>query len=260
MKWAVQVQRTTLERRNLFDLLGQLGYQPVDVPGSEIVLRSESLDALTSANEVWEHAKRLRELIADVTEIDPEFVLGPVVEISGEAPRRHHFLELSSCVIATSVCTVTASLHPPDGLSAEHLADWNRRRAEQQYQVKLEAQRARLEPAFHEPRAAKLLQLLKRKSHTGETLYKIYELVEGHPSHRKEFQARFGISKGDFRRFQDAIHNPVVSGDLARHAYEDAPRTTNPMSLAEAESFVTSVADRWLASLRSRTLQTRECQ
>ena len=94
----------------------------------------------------------------------------------------------------------------------------------------LEAQRAKLEPAFREPRAVKLLQLLKRDSHTGESLYKILdELAEGHPSHRKEFHERFGIPEVEFRRFTDAVHNPVVSGELARHAYEDKPKTANLM-------------------------------
>jgi hypothetical protein len=114
----------------------------------------------------------------------------------------------------------------------------------------LEAQKARLVPAFREPRAVKLLQLLKQKPHTGESLYKIYELAEGHPSHRKEFQERFGVSDIEFKRFTDAVHNPVVSGTLARHAYEDKPKTVNPMSIGEAESFVVGLAMRWLASLR----------
>jgi ATP-dependent exoDNAse (exonuclease V) alpha subunit len=250
MRWAFQVERTTLDRRNLFDLLEHVGYEPIDVPGSEIALRSESLDTLTNAADVWDHAKRLRELVANVTEIDPEFALGPVVDLSGEVPKRHHFLEVESCISTTSVGSVTLSVHPPDDLSAQQLCEWTRRRAEQEYQTRLEAQRAMLEPAFRDPRAAKLLHLLKRKSHTGETLNKIYELAEGHPSRRKEFQARFGISEVEFKRFADAVHNPIVSGDLARHAYEDKPKTANPMSLAEAEAFAKGIAQRWLASLR----------
>jgi hypothetical protein len=112
-----------------------------------------------------------------------------------------------------------------------------------------EAQRAKLVPAFREPRAIKLLQLLNRDSHTGESLNKIYELAEGHPSRRKEFDEHFGISEVEFRRFADAVHNPVVSGELARHAYEDKPKTVNPMSIAEAESFAMEIARRWLSSL-----------
>ena len=46
------------------------------------------------------------------------------------------------------------------------------------------------------------------------------------------------------------LENPVVSGELARHAYEEKPKTDNPMTLAEAKSFVMDIAKRWLASLR----------
>jgi hypothetical protein len=226
-----------------------LGYEPADVHGFEFVFWSTSLEACENAGEVWEEAKRLRELISKVTEIDSEFVLGPVINLSSGIPKRNHFIEEPLiCNITMSTPTLTVS--PPSNLSAEQLSDWNRRQSEQEYQNKLEAQRAKIEPAFREPRAAKLLQLLKRDSHSGESLYKIYELAEGHLSCRKEFQNKFSISKIEFRRFSDAVHNPVISGELARHAYEDKPKTTNPMSINEAESFAVGIGRRWLASLR----------
>jgi len=250
MRWAIQIERTTLDRRHLFDLIDNLGYKPADVPGHEIVLWSATLEVCESAGEVWEEAKRLRELISEVTEIDPEFVLGPVLDLSSGAPKRQFFLEVEPLSIKVDVNAATLTVSPPDDLSDEQLAGWNRRRDEQESQAMLEAQRARLEPAFREPRAAKLLQLLKRDSHTGESLYKIYELAEGHPSCRKEFHEQFGVSEVEFKRFTDAVHNPVVSGELARHAYENKPKTANPMSIAEAESFVVGIARVWLASLR----------
>ena len=93
MRWAIQIERTTLDRRHLFDLIDNLGYKPADVPGHEIVLWSATLEVCESAGEVWEEAKRLRELISEVTEIDPEFVLGPVLDLSSGAPKRQFFLE-----------------------------------------------------------------------------------------------------------------------------------------------------------------------
>lgn len=251
MKWAFQVERTTLSRRNLFDLLERLGYEPADVPGDDIVLWSTSLETCKSASEVWEEAKRLRDLISRVTEIDPDFTLGPVLDLSSGVPKRQHFLEVESGIIMTDASNLTLTVSPSEEMSSEQIAEWKKRKSEQEYQVRLEAQQAKLEPAFREPRAAKVLQLLKQKPHTGESLYKIYELAEGHPSSRKEFQARFGIPHEQFMRFKDAVHNPVVSGDLARHAYEDKPKTSNPMSISEAESFVVDIASRWLASLRA---------
>jgi len=250
MRWAIVVERTGLERRNLIDLVEGLGYRPIDVPGRQVVLWSTPMEACATAGEVWEQAKRLRELMAGATEIDPEFAIGPVLDMFSEPPKAHFFLEVEPLVIKVTMGSPTLSVLPPSELSEEQLAEWNRRRAEQEYQSKLEAQKAKLVPAFREPRAVKVLQLLKQKSHTGESLYKIYELAEGHPSKRKEFQGRFGISDLEFRRFADAVHNPVVSGELARHAYEDKPKTPNPMSMGEAESFVVGLAMSWLASFR----------
>lgn len=251
MKWVFQIERTTLDSRNLLDLLSGIGFQLANVPGLDLAFWSATLEACVNASEVWEEAKRIRDLLSEVTEIDPELILGPVIDLSSGEPKRHHFLEAKSGIIVTTGLNAILTVSPPDNLSAEQLIEYNRRRAEQEYKTKLEGQRAKLEPAFREPRAAKLLQLLKRGSHTGESLYKIYELAEGHPSHRKEFRERFGISEVDFKRFSDAVHNPVVSGELARHAYEDKPKTDNPMTIAEAKSFVMDIAKRWLASLRN---------
>ena len=250
MKWAFQIEQTTLDSRNLCDLLDSIGYQVVDIPGCELVFWSEILENCLDSNEVWEEAKRLRDLISKVTEIDPEIVLGPVLDLSTSEIKRYQFLEVQSGIIATASISAKLTVSPPVGLSEEQLAEWNERREEQLYQSKLEAQRAKLEPAFKEPRAVKILNLLKLDTHNGESLYKIYELAEGHPSNRNDFQARFVIDRDEFKRFADAVHNPVVSGELARHAYEDRPKTSNPMSFAEAQSFVLDIAKRWLASLR----------
>lgn len=250
MKWAFQIERTTLDHRNLADLLRGIGYQLVDIPGFELVFWSENLENCTNADEVWKQANQLRELISNVTEIDPQLALGPVLNMASGEPKRHHFLGVESGIIATASISATLTVSPPNGLTEEELEEWNNRRAEHEYQSRLEAQRAKLEPAYREPRAVKVLKLLKLGAHTGESLYKIYELAEGHPSRRKEFHERFGICKTEFRRFSDAVHNPVVSGELARHAYEDEPKTTNPMSFAEAQAFVFSIAMRWLASIR----------
>lgn len=250
MKWAFQIERTSLDRRNLVDLLNNIGYELVYLKDPEFVFCSESLNACENVGEVWEHAKRAWKLISKITEIDPELSLGPVIDFTSGIPTRHHFLEAEPITIKFEISSPTLSISPPSDLSPEQLAEWKEHKDEQEYQNKLETQLSKLEPAFREPRAIKVLQLLKQKKHSGESLYKIYELLEGHPSQRKEFQKKFNIPENEFRRFSDAVHNPSVSGDLARHAYEEKPKTANPMSISEAESFVLNIANRWLASHR----------
>jgi hypothetical protein len=144
----------------------------------------------------------------------------------------------------------TITISAPKGLTSDELAKWHEEHNERQYQTALERQRALLEPAFIDPKAAKAIELLCIENPSGETLYKIYELAEGHTSNRSAFHAEFEIGNEQFNRFKDAIHNPAVTGDWARHAYHQEPNTLDPMTRAEAEQFVRWVAERWLHSIR----------
>lgn len=249
-RWAVEVQRTSLDRRNLQDLLSGLGFVVLD--GEQFPeIRSQQMDQCSSAAEVFELAKRARDAFAGPAQVDPAFALGAVVDYGAIPPRRSAFLEVQSCVMTTKVGTPTITVGPPAGLSQEELEAWRATQAELAYLARLEAQRARLEPAYLERRAAKLLEYMAIPSPSAEILYKMYELVEEHPKHRAAVHAQFGVSSPDFSRFKDAVHNPTVSGDWARHAYHDTPRTTNPMSKSEAETFVRAIAEKWLQQLRT---------
>ena len=249
MKWAVEIQKTGLEKRNLSDLLRGLGF--VLVEGIEYpALVSPEIDACSTSADAFDKAKTVREAFKGPAQIDPEFVLGSVIDYSTSPPRRHAFLEVESCVMTMTVGTPTITISPPKGLSPDELEQWQAEHEERQYQAKLESQRSRLEPAYLSESAAKIIELLSVEKPSAETLYKIYELVEGHPNNRANFQKQFCITQDQFNRFRDAVHNPAVSGDWARHAYHDKPRTSNPMTTGEAEAFIREVADKWLQSLR----------
>jgi hypothetical protein len=251
MKWAIEIQKTGLEPRNLVDLLDSLGFQLVDGVDFE-AMYAPFFDDLDSANEVWEEAKKVRDSFTGPASIDPEFTLGSIMDYSTKERKRHAFLEVDSLHLKHTAETVTLVVSPPTGLSPKELKKWEEKRAEQEYQIKLERQRDKLEPVFLEPRASKVLELLKTEKQTGESLYKIYEIMELHPSNRKDFQKKFGITQIEFKRFSDAVHNPVVSGDLARHAYEEKPKTSNPMTIGEANTFIQVLAKKWLASIRNK--------
>jgi hypothetical protein len=251
MKWAIEIQKTSLQQRNLRDLLRGIGFDLVD--GVEYpALASSSIDACETAADAFEIAKEVRAVFKGPAKIDPEFVLGSVIDFSTTPPRRHAFLEVDSCVMKITVGTATLTISPPSGLSPAELAQWNEENEERQYQDSLERQRALLEPAYLNPRAAKAIELLCIEAPSGETLYKIYELAEGHPNNRADFHGEFGIDKNQFNRFKDAVHNPSVSGDWARHAYHEKLKSTDPMTKAEAEQFVRGIADKWLESIRRR--------
>lgn len=250
MKWAVEVQCTTLDRRNLGDLLAGLGFSLVD--GVQFpAFTSPELDQCNSAAEVFEVGKKVRDAFRGPAQIDPQFTLGSVEDYSSTPPRRHAFLGVQPAVHTMTMGAATLTVGPPAGLLPEELETWRRDREEQEYQSRLDAQRKRLEPAYLEARAVKVLDYLATVAPRAEVLYKIYELIEEHPDYRTAFHAKFGIPANEFRRFKDTVHNPAVSGDWARHAYLDTPKTPNPMSKSEAESFVRTLADRWLAHIRT---------
>lgn len=248
MRWAIEVQKTSLELRNLADLLKGLGFNLIQEKEYS-ALSSPAIDACASAADAFEIAKDVRAAFKGPAKIDPEFVLGSVIDYAITPPRRHAFLEGAPCVMKITCSTGAITISPPKGLSSDELAKWHEEHNERQYQAVLERQRALLEPAFIDPNAAKAIELLSIENPSGETLYKIYELAEGHPSNRLEFHARFEIDKEQFSRFQDAVHNPAATGDWARHAYHKKLKTTDPMTKAEAAQFVRWVADRWLQSI-----------
>jgi len=250
MKWAVEIQNTALDRRNLIDLLDGLGFAVID--GAQFpAFTSPTIDTCDTAAEVFEQAKQLRAAFTGPAHIDPAFRLGSVIDFSFDPPRQHGFLEAELAGMGISAVSATLTIAPPKGLSPSEMARWEADQAELEYQVKLERQRSKLEPAFLNSRASKVLELQSAAKLSGETLYKVYELAEGHPTNRDAFHAQFGVRSDQFRRFQDAVHNPKVSGDWARHAYEDKPRTTNPMSKTEAEEFVRQLIDEWLKQIRA---------
>ena len=251
MKWAIEIQKTGLEHRNLLDLLHGLGFQLVDGVKFE-AMYSSYFDELKSANEVWAEAKKVRAAFTVPAAIDSEFVLGAVIEFSTNKPKHHVFIEPNPIHIKVTVGSPTLTVLPPSNLSSEELKEWEDRRAEQEYQSKLKRQKEKLEPVFLEPRASKVLELLSKEIQTGETLYKLYEIMESHPSNRKNFHNEFNISKDEFTRFKDAVHNPLVSGDFARHAYEDAPKSENPMTIKEAQIFIQELVNKWMTSIRHK--------
>jgi hypothetical protein len=250
MKWAVEIQKTSLERRNLEDLLNGLGFALIE--GIQFpAFTSLEIDDCDTAAAVFEKAKLIRAGFTGPAQIDPDFALGSVIDYSFDPPRRHAFLEVQSAIMKHSVGTVTLKVLPPKDLSNDELKIWEDEHSEMDYQAKLEQQRSKLEPAYRNPRAAKVLELLSIENPSAEIIYKIYELAEGHPNNRAAFHAQFGVSKAQFDRFRDAVHNPMVTGDWARHAYEELPKTKNPMSKGEAEQFVRKIASEWLKYVRA---------
>ena len=244
LKWALEVQGTQLERRNLADLLNELGFELVD-EAPHVAFSSPGINNCSTATEVYDIGKKVRSSF--VGGIDATFALGSVIDYSRNPATRHAFLEVQDVLHAhTTFFDATLTVSPLTGLSEDELRAWHEERAEAEYQAKLDSQLSQLVPAYFNPKAAKVLELLAIEAQTGVTLFKIYELMRGPSSNAKAFGQQFGISDNEYHRFAEAVHLDSVSGDWARHAHGEAAKLGNPMSKGEAESFVRSIATRWL--------------
>lgn len=246
MKWAVELQHYSLDKRSLVDLLRALGLYFLEPP-HERLFTSSCIETMSSAQDVWAEANRICNAFCGSSDVDPTFQLGSVVDVSS-GYHAYTFVELTGQVACIATATGTLTVNAATRTQEEREQE-RQRQEEVAYQSKLKTLRARLVSSYRHPNAERVMALVRSIPQTGETLYKSYELMEGHPSNRRAFQLKFGISNADFKRFGDAVHNPVVSGDLARHAYDDAPKTANPMNIREATCFVKALTDKWLASI-----------
>lgn len=252
MRWSIEIRTSGLERRNLGDLLVGLGFDLVS--GNTLdEFTSLLLDQCNTASEAFDIGKKVREAFTGPSGVDPEFSIGSVVDYSTFPPGKHTFIEPNSITLKVSVGSPTLEIGPPKGLSRPELKAWERKQAEVQYQARLERQRARLESAYRSKEAEKVMDLLQQPEPTGETIYKIYELMEGVEGNRSCFHKRYNIGTDEFDRFRDAVHNPRVSGDWARHSVGKEPRTKDPMKQKEALRFVERIAKSWLENVRNAT-------
>lgn len=251
MRWSVEIQKTSLEARNLSDLFDGLGYELVD--GIDYpAIASPTFEDLDRKEQVWSAAQKLRDAFRGPAAIDPSLVLGSVIDYSFDPPKRSAFLEVDSAIHIVFSTHATLTVAEPKGLSDDELRAWKKRRVEQVYQDKLDSQLALLAPVLSEPNAEEVIAILKLDNYDGVTVYRAYELMEGHPSGRKSFHEKFGVTAAEFARFKDAVHNRTVSGNKARHTYKQKLNSTNPMTIAQAEAFVRRLSIKWLASLRHR--------
>lgn len=251
MRWAIEIQKTQLERRNLADLLSRLGFTTVD-KAPYVAFTSEAIDQCSTAGEAFEVGKKVRDRFKGPAKIDPDFQLGAVIDCSLEPERRHHFLEIHETIhLHSTFFAASLTVSPGVDLTEEQRKAWEADRVEEAYQQRLEDQLSRLEPAFFNAKAEKVLELLEVERPTGEVLLKIYELMRGPRNNRDAFGRQFNITDEEYRRFGAVVNHDSESGDWARHAHGEPPTTPNPMSKTEAEAFVRRIAADWLRHVRA---------
>jgi hypothetical protein len=255
MRWAVEIQGTRLERRNLEDLLHGMGFSLFEEERG-LAISSRKFEQYYTSAEVHQIAKQLCEAFhspVQPTPIDAGFKLGCVIDFSTDPVQRDAFLEVQSAVHRHKVFfDAKLIVNPPADLSDAQRDQWWQEQKEAEYQAKLNSQRATLEPAFHNADAREVIKLLSRPDPDGVILFKIFELMRGQGTNTESFLRQFGISMDEFRRFEDVVHKPSVSGGWARHAVGTAKNSVEPMTKVEAESFIRHLSHKWLAFVRAQ--------
>jgi hypothetical protein len=250
LRWGIELRESRLDDRLLSDLLASVGFR-LTTSGDARVIVCEGLDLLDSAGEVWERAKQLARSFTGSASIDDEFAVGAVYDFSTDPPRRHVFAEGKVAALSVTVHAAAVTISPPPGLTHEEIERRKARVEEQRYQRELGAKTDRLLAVYSEPRAERVLALLAKEEQTGESLFKVYELMAGENRAERRFLRQFELDMDTIDRFKDAVHNASVTGDWARHATERRPRTDNPMSPEEAERFIRIVVERWISKVAS---------
>ncbi len=248
MRWAIEIQKTSLDDRMLSDLLRELKLNLVEGKNFSKAFSGPEIDTCATSHDAIKIARKVRSAFK-IAEIDPEFSLGAAIDFSVDPPTSHHFIEADSGVLTISIFPAKFTVFPSTNLSPTEGEQWLKNHEEQQHQLKLNDHLSTLIPAYSNLNAAKVFELLSIEPQTAVNLWKIYELIR---NGKKDsiIQEQFGIENNDFLRFKDRIHNASVSGDYARHANDDKPHTDNPMSKSEAEAFINNIAKKWFKTIR----------
>lgn len=119
MKWSVEIQKTSLDKRNIFDLLSEIGITLIEGV-RYLEFTSDQINECLTVDEVFSKAKEIRELFIGAINIDSEFQLGAIVNYSFNPPKFIHCLEPQSIITGEpTIGKPTLSQLPPIGFSEE---------------------------------------------------------------------------------------------------------------------------------------------
>ncbi|MBD2034232.1 hypothetical protein H6F76_04110 [Leptolyngbya sp. FACHB-321] len=125
-------------------------------------------------------------------------------------------------------------------ISEEKKARLEAERLAREYQDKLALVSSRVLPAFRDERALKVHRFLQQEL-TPLRMGHIMDLIKADLGGELNNLA----SKNELSRFFRSINHPEVFGNDSRHITSNEKPPTNPMSLSEAQGFVSRIADLW---------------
>ena len=253
MRWLVEIIDIVADKRFLVDLLASLKVTLYREENRNY-LTSDQFELLSTSTEVWKQAERLCDILAEVSlsevrsrvlSASINFKLGDLYEQREDGSRRTHVFVYGAPIGASAGASVGGAefsviVTSTPEITEEERARLEAERLEREYQEKLALVSSRVVSAFRDERALKVYRFLQQDL-TPTRMYHIYELI------RDDFGGNMNslASDKDWTRFTRSVNHQEVFGDDSRHIASKEKPPANPMSLSEAQAFISKVADSW---------------
>ena len=228
MKWTVTLKGDAWDLKALTGL--GVG---VTEEGHAFVLRSPDLEKLTDAGAVRERAIELVEVLNGLARVElGDYDPVDVGAVTGDDGSGMHYLFTGD----------TVSLRGREG---HELVD-----AATGQPI---AQAKAFPDLLHRAAIALRIQNVRRalrfftSTIDPTNLWKVYEVIRDDVGGKAQIVSNGWATEDQIERFR-SVHSPSAFGDAARHAVEKQAPPAHPMSLGEAQAFVRSLLQQWLAS------------
>jgi hypothetical protein len=243
MRWLVEITDIIGDERLLADLLETLEIT-LYLEENRTYLTGNPFESLSTSTEVWEEAKRIFEVVSEVTgDLLGQIIrckIGYLYEQHEDGSRGSYvFCSMSLAVATPSVCGVVVVTSTSE-ISEEERTKLEAERLEREYQEKLDRVSPRIKSAYLDGRALKVHRFLQQEL-TPVSMYHIYELIRDDVGEKLNSLA----SQKEWTRFTRSVNHQKVFGDAARHMTSKKEPPAKPMSLEEARSFILRAADLW---------------
>ncbi len=250
MRWLIEIIDIGTDKRFLADLLEKLGIT-LYREENKIYLISNQFESLSTGDEVWKLAERMRDVVLEVSNsfsgASIGFKLDSLYEQKDNASRsRYVFLQGTITVSSLLTGDVVPIVTSRGEISEEERARLETERLEREYQEKLNLVSYRVLTAFWDKkgRALKVHRFLQQEL-TPARMYHIYELIRADLGGKSKLSKLSSVDEDDWDRFTHSANHPEVFGDDSRHMVLKAEPPSKPMSLSEAQAFIARAADLW---------------
>ncbi len=198
-------------------------------------LRSDAFNDFTDAADVRAEATRIVEALSGIARVllqgTDRLAISSVVQIESGG-RRNIFVAVTGAELRMTAGLVGVQMIHQDGTVAE----WRPSDPAPKW----------LKTALANPSAARALRLRDTDVASWPDLYRLFEVIAAGAGGTGSL-AKYGwASQKQMKRFKHTADSVAAAGDQARHGVERTAPPPEPMTIAEARSFVDMLLARWL--------------